>query len=118
MGIEIEIRPGDAGWSDIQPLVERVYPPEVLATIVWRDVTWAHAASWLLVHEGGRPVSVVGLYPRQARHDGERVQIGGIGGVMTHPEHRRRGFAGAALRQARRLFAEQGIDFALLFCEP
>jgi aminoglycoside 2'-N-acetyltransferase I len=118
MSMRIEIRPGDDSWREIQPLVELVYPPEVLATIVWRDVAWAHAHRRMLVYDRQQLVSAVGLFPRRGRHDGERVHIGGIGGVMTHPEHRRRGFAGAAMRRARGLFATEGMDFALLFCEP
>ena len=118
MGLRIDIRPGDDSWREIQPLVAVVYPPEVLATIVWRDVTWANADERVLVHHGERLVSVVGLYRRAGRHDGVSVRMGGIGGVMTHPEHRRRGFASAGMAEARRLFASQAIDFGLLFCEP
>jgi aminoglycoside 2'-N-acetyltransferase I len=118
MSARIEVRCGDDSWRDIQPLAALVYPPEVLATIVWRDVTWATADRRVLVHDGGRRVSVVGLYRRNSGHDGMPVRIGGIGGVMTHPEHRRRGFAGAGMAEARHLFAAEGVDFALLFCEP
>jgi len=110
--------PGEAGWNELQPLSELVYPPEVMATIVWRDVTWAHAAWWVLVYREDRLVASAGLHLREARHDGARVRIGGIGGVMTHPAERRRGFATAALQRAHDVFAEQGAQFSLLFCEP
>jgi aminoglycoside 2'-N-acetyltransferase I len=116
--VRIEVRPGDDSWSEIQPLEGVVYPPEVLARIVWRDVAWANADSRVLVHEAGRLVSVVSLYQREGRHDGMPVRIGGIGGVMTHPDHRRRGFARAAMAAARRFFAADRMDFSLLFVEP
>jgi aminoglycoside 2'-N-acetyltransferase I len=117
--MELHLRRGDDSRSEIGPLAALVYPREILATIVWRDVTWAHADWRMLVYDDARLVSVVGLYLRDASLDGGVVRIGGVGGVMTHPEHRQRGFAGAALRHAQDFFAgESGIDFALLFCEP
>jgi aminoglycoside 2'-N-acetyltransferase I len=118
MSLRIEVRPGDDSWRDIQPLFALVYPPEILAGLVWRDVTWANADSRVLVYEGERLVSAVGLYRREGRHDGMPVRLGGVGGVMTLPKHRRHGFASAGMHHARRLFAEARIDFGLLFCEP
>jgi aminoglycoside 2'-N-acetyltransferase I len=114
----LKVQPGDVGWQEIQPLSALVYPPEVLATIVWRDVTWALAERWVLAYDEKQLVSAVGLYPRNGLHDGSKVRIGGIGGVMTDPAHRARGFATAALGCAQALFREIGTDFSLLFSEP
>jgi aminoglycoside 2'-N-acetyltransferase I len=116
--MRVERHPGDEGWKEIQPLAALVYPPEVMASIVWRDVTWAHAAWWILVYGEDRLVSTAGLHLREGIHEGAPVRIGGIGGVMTHPALRRHGFAGAALRQAHAFFADQAMHFSLLFCEP
>jgi aminoglycoside 2'-N-acetyltransferase I len=116
--MRVELGGGDETWAIAEPLSELVYPPEIMATIVWRDVTWAHADERVLVYDEERLVSHAGLYLRQALHDGSAMRIGGIGGVMTHPAYRARGFASAALRRAEQSFRAHGVDFALLFCEP
>jgi hypothetical protein len=83
--MRVELRGGDETWPIAEPLMELVYPPEIMATMVWRDVTWAHADERVLVYDAERLVSHAGLYLRQGLHDGSAVRIGGIGGVMTHP---------------------------------
>ena len=58
----IDIEPGDAGWKRAGPLLQRVWPPEVVATLPWRDVVWAHANKRVLVaSEHGDVVCHVGL---------------------------------------------------------
>jgi aminoglycoside 2'-N-acetyltransferase I len=116
--MRVELCGGDESWAVAEPLVDLVYPPEIMATIVWRDITWAHADERVLVYDEERLVSLAGLYLRQGLHDGLIVRIGGIGGVMTHPAYRTRGFASAALRRAEQSFRAHGVDFTLLFCEP
>jgi aminoglycoside 2'-N-acetyltransferase I len=116
--MRVELSGGDQSWAIAEPLVALIYPPEIMATIVWRDVTWAHADERVLVYDEERLVSLAGLYLRQGLHDGSAVRIGGIGGVMTHPAYRARGFASAALRRADDSFRAHGVDFTLLFCEP
>lgn len=114
----IEQVPGDVSWPMIQPLSARVYPPEVLAEMAWRHVDWAHAAWRLLTRDdAGTVVSTVGAYHRVADLDGRPLRLGGIGGVMTHPDFRRRGLVRAAMAQAVALFAEEGQEAGLLFCE-
>ena len=45
--------------------------------------------------------------------------IGGIGGVMTHPNKQGKGYASTAMREAAKSFDEKlGVAFALLFCRP
>ena len=45
--------------------------------------------------------------------------IGGIGGVSTHPDARRKGYASVALNAAvQTLRDRQDAQFGLLFCEP
>lgn len=117
--MRVELRSGNDGWPVVEPLNALVYPPEVLASIVWREAEWSHADKRVLVYLGERLIAAVGLYLRDGTHDGAGVRIGGIGGVMTHPEHRGRGFASAGMHRAEDFFAERGdVDFGLLVCEP
>jgi hypothetical protein len=51
-----------------------------------RDITWAPAEWSALVWIDGALVSPVGLVTRFAAHDGVDLMVGGVGGVMTHPE--------------------------------
>jgi hypothetical protein len=113
----IEVVDGDEGWALAEPLDLEVYPPEVMANVVWRNITWAHADKRVVVHGQGGIVCHVGIYLRDGTHDGAPVRIAGIGGVMTSPPARRCGYAGNAMRLASKAMIEQGVDFGLLFCE-
>jgi|SRR5712671_3653196 len=67
-----------------------------------RDIVWA-AVEWsVLVWSDGQLVSHVGIVTRDVKVNGLAVHIGGIGGVMTHPDSRRRGFANAEMQKATR----------------
>jgi GNAT superfamily N-acetyltransferase len=65
------------------------------------------------------PVSHVGLL-RQAVQVGDRpVLVAGVGGVITVPDARRRGYAARLLRQALQVMsAEWRVEAGLLFCLP
>ncbi len=118
MTLSIEILDGDEGWPLAEALDSQCYPPEVMATIVWRDVTWAHADKRIFVRLDDEPVCHAGLYLRDAK-DGERdVRICGIGGVMTVGRARKQGCASAAMKTAAKVMKEGDTDFGLLFCEP
>jgi GNAT superfamily N-acetyltransferase len=118
--MKIELLSGAAGWPLVQPLEALVYTPEVLKTWVGRDVKWAQADQRALVRtDEGLLVSHAGAFVRQAEWDGLPVKLGGIGGVVTHPGHRRQGYARAAIKRALTwLHDEPAVAFALLFCEP
>lgn len=120
MSVEIEIMSGDASWPVAAPLYNVVWPPEVVATLPWANVVFAHADLRVLVEDETQGlVCHVGIYRREAMWNGRKVRIGGVGGVLTHPGFRRRGLASVALNAAiATLKDERATDFALLFCEP
>jgi GNAT superfamily N-acetyltransferase len=120
MGIEIEVRNGDESWSLAEPIFEAVWPPEVLQRLSWGHVQWAHADLRALIEApDGRPACHVGIYFRTATWNGRKVHIGGIGGVATHPDYRRQGYASVALNAATQTMRDHdAAQFALLFCEP
>jgi GNAT superfamily N-acetyltransferase len=83
-------------------------------------IEWAMSATWYVLGRlGGRLVSQIGLLNRTIQVSGQSLTIAGIGGVATHPDFQRRGFAAilmqAAAEQMRRL---GGYDFAMLYCDP
>jgi predicted GNAT family N-acyltransferase len=96
-----------------------VYPPEVLATLPGTQFTWA-APQWsILVWEENELVSRVGLLTREVLSNGTTKLIGGVGGVMTHPEKQGKGYASYAMREATKVLdLELSVAFALLFCRP
>jgi aminoglycoside 2'-N-acetyltransferase I len=119
MAVKVELVPGAVGWEQMQVLNALVYTPEVQATFVGRDVQWAHAEKSALVRDGGTLLSHTGAYVRDGEWDGLPVKLGGIGAVVTHPEHRRQGHARTGLKAALTwLHDGPQVAFALLFAEP
>ena len=118
--MRMEIAPGPVAWPLVEPLLDAVWPSGTGAQGPWGLVVWERAARSILVwDDGSEPVCHVGLHLRDATWDGRAVRIGGVGGVATRAQHRRRGFASAAVRKAAQDIDEvDRADFALLFCEP
>ena len=85
----IDVEPGDAGWNRAAPLLQEVWSPEVVATLPWRHVVWAHADKRVLISEAqGNVLCHVGLFLRDATWNERPVSIGRIGGVATRPDAR------------------------------
>jgi aminoglycoside 2'-N-acetyltransferase I len=116
----IEVKAGDVGWQQAAPLLKAVWPPEVVATLPWRDVAWASPDQRVLVfNRAGEIVGHVAIVLREVMFDGRSVKVGGIGGVATKEDCRRQGVARAAMRRAtQEIHDAHKVDFGLLFCEP
>jgi GNAT superfamily N-acetyltransferase len=120
MSIEIDILNGDASWPIAEPLHQAVWGPHVVEKLPWGHVQIDAP------EDAPKPGLVcqdlachVGIYFRTATWDGRKVEIGGIGGVSTHPDCRGRGYATLALNAAiRTLRDHEAVRFAMLFCEP
>jgi GNAT superfamily N-acetyltransferase len=113
--MRIDILDGEEGWAAVEALDREVYSPEFMATAIWREIVWAPADKRVVVRDEGRVVCHAGLFFREGTLDGAPVKMCGIGGVMTSPSARRKGYAGAAMTRAAEAMA--GADFGLLFCE-
>lgn len=66
----------------------------------------------------GRLVATVNCYRRPMHCAGRVAQVGAIGDVATHPEHRRQGYIRQVLAEARQWMVGQGFDFSFLFGLP
>jgi GNAT superfamily N-acetyltransferase len=120
MAVEIEIRNGDQSWPLAETIFKIVWPPEVLEKLPWGHVQWADADLRVLIEApDGALACHVGIYFRTATWNGQKIHIGGIGGVATRPDCRRRGYASVALDAAVQTMRDHdAAQFALLFCEP
>lgn len=111
-------------WTDEQTrqlrlLTEAVYPPEESADWPGADLEWSRPEMGVRVVDlAGWLVSYVGVFTREATHDGEPVLIGGIGGVKTHPDARGMGLAALGMDKATEWLVETArADFGLLVCQ-
>lgn len=120
MSIEIDVLNGDTSWKMAEPLFNAVWPPDVVANLPWAGIVFAHADLRVLVQSEAQDVVChVGVYRREVTWNGRRMRAGGIGGVLTREDSRRRGYATIALDAAIQTLRDEGsTDFALLFCEP
>lgn len=81
-------------------------------TLIWRPKQ-VH----LVLYAHGEPVSTCGLLRQLLRVDSRALEVGGIGGVVTPPQHQCQGYARQLLREALRIFAEEwSLDAGMLFC--
>ena len=65
----------------------------------------------------GRIRSTLRIWDRLMRIGPSVVRMGGIGGVSTHPEQRKKGYASALMRDAVAHMATSGYDIGVLFSE-
>jgi aminoglycoside 2'-N-acetyltransferase I len=120
LSVEIDILNGDQSWSLAETLFNTVWPKAVVEKLPWGHIKWADADLRVFIDapEGGLACHV-GIFFRTVSWNGQRVHIGGIGGVATHPDCRRRGYASLALNAAvQTMHDHDAAQFALLFCEP
>jgi aminoglycoside 2'-N-acetyltransferase I len=120
MSIEIEVVNGDQSWPQAEVLFEQVWPQAEMEKLAWGHVKWADADLRVLIDapDGGLACHI-GIFFRTATWNGQKVHIGGIGGVATRADYRRRGYASIALEAAvQTLRDHDAAQFALLFCEP
>src|SRR5690349_6601963 len=112
------IEVGDDVRAELRALSSRVYPADEVKDWPGRHVEWA-AAEWraFLRDDNGDLVSHAGLIVREAICNGRAVRIGGIGGVLTDPSARRRGYAERVILRGLEFFGGQKVDFGLLVCE-
>jgi len=124
MSIEIDVLNGDASWPRVKPLMDAVWPDHVVAKLAWGHIKWARANLRVLIEapDGSGKDGLachVGIYFRTIMWNGRKVPIGGIGGVATRQDCRRRGLAGLALGAAIQTMRDhEAVRFAMLFCEP
>lgn len=62
-----------------------------------------------------RVVSHVGIFPAEITVGETVLKIGGIGGVGTHPDHRRQGYAGRLLMDSVAKMDAEGYDLSILW---
>jgi GNAT superfamily N-acetyltransferase len=108
----------EAQKESIRELRTAVYPTTVLSqTMIGSQTMWASPQQFVLVWDEGELAARVGLLQREVLSNGEKKNIGGVGGLMTHPEKQGMGFTHAAMNEAVRILREELMaPYALLFC--
>jgi len=96
----------------LDQLIAEAFPPDDL------KVEWAKSDWHVLVWEGDELTSHVEIVERIATVGGQPVRLGGIGGLATRPQWRRRGLAEAAMKAAQSFLRDRlAVDFGLLICD-
>jgi GNAT superfamily N-acetyltransferase len=100
-----------ATLSQLDDLFDRVFGKE---STVYSDSDW-----FVMGFLAGALVSRVGILKRAISIGDDVVVVGGISGVATLPEYRRRGYAASLVKSAQEFMREElPTDFGLLICNP
>jgi GNAT superfamily N-acetyltransferase len=105
---------------DIYALYATTWPslPERIrrsAALGWR---WDRVSTPFCVHRGGALVAHAGVLELELLVAGRPVRVAGVHAVCTHPEHRRRGYARAAMAQALAWIDDRGLPAELATGAP
>jgi GNAT superfamily N-acetyltransferase len=90
---------------------------QVFSDDPYHYLEWSVSHWHVVIKVDGQWVSQVGIVERMATVNGRPVKLGGVGGVATLPEWRRRGLAQAALEKAAAFIRDDlQVEFGLLIC--
>ncbi len=112
MQTTVEIRRMDDWPADVLQVI-RGWMPEAFGDgggYAWATMDWR-----VVAFQDGAPVSQVEIVVRDGLVNGQPVKLGGIGTVVTPPEHRRKGFASQAMQAADDFMRDTlGVEFGFL----
>lgn len=116
---QIQIFPYDKLPQSVLDELQPWYQQLILYDPVYAHVQeWAPADWQLLIFDGDQWASTVEVFCRTITVAGQGVEVGGISGVMTHPDYQRRGYSKRLMRRAVKWIAEQWtVSFGLLVCK-
>jgi predicted acetyltransferase len=117
-------------YAKATPFSQKLDPDEQELIVGWAKAifgtmplasqfTWTKGGAYrVVVYCNQQPVSYLKIIDRKGLLDEKPVKIGGVAGVQTPPEHRRKGYSGLALQETKRtIFNEMGAQLGLLLCE-
>ena len=120
MTIEIDVLNGDTSWKRTEPLHTAVFGRPDRRDSCHGAISSGRTRSLRVLIDApeGELACHVGIYFRTIDWNGNKIHVGGIGGVMTREDCRGRGYASLALAAAiDTIRANEAARFALLFCE-
>lgn len=89
-------------------LKEFIEKPESKASAYWRD-------NWGAFDDDGELMSCLAVIPYTFQFDGSKTKGGGIGGVCTYPQHRRKGTVRALFQEALKDMYDNDVIFSYLY---
>lgn len=72
-------------------------------------------SSFIVLEDNGKIVSHVGLFPLEVVSFGTHIKVGGIGGVATLPEERKKGYMSKLLNYAYQVMKQNGWPLSVLW---
>lgn len=72
-------------------------------------------SSFIVLEEGGKIVSHVGLFPLELVSFGAHITVGGIGGVATLPEERKKGYMSKLLEYTCNIMKQNDFPLSVLW---
>ncbi len=104
--------------SQLVSLYNLAFPrvsPRIPRNIAWLDETSQKRVRFLLLNKS-IVVSHAAVLTKNFRHADTQYLLAGFGGVMTHPDFRKKGFGSQIINRAARFIDKQNFDVAVLFC--
>ena len=112
------LKDGAQSWPEIAAMREQIYPPEKLVDTPMHGIEWAQPQRRVLLYVGDSVRAVAGIHEREILCDGQKLNVAGVGGVMTDPNFQGEGFGKKVMLHLIALLqTEARCEFGLLFCE-
>lgn len=106
-------RPSDEG--ELIALLQMAWPQELGKH--FQDDPWFIWEQFRIVEINEQIVSMLKIYRRELAWGDSSIVIGGIGDVVTHPDHRGRGYAAMTIQDAVQYMRKSAYDASLLFSD-
>lgn len=71
----------------------------------------------LVLLDDSKVISHAAVIRKTIQHQGQSYKLIGLGGVLTHTDHQKRGFGTQIVRNATEYIRSQKADMAVLFCD-